>query len=358
MPAPTTAGREPARRLGARGDRLVRAGRETSGCSTPAAAPAASPSCSSSACRGGDVGRPRRLAEACSTKPGGRLAHARERVKLVCADLAEPLAGRRARSTPSSRPRPSTGWPTTTPCSATSRAVLRPGRAARRPVRRRRQHRDRRRGAGRRGADGGRLVRPLDVRRHPRRRGGAWRRPGSRTCGSGCETEPTALASGEPLGDLPGDRDPRRAPGPAARGPSAMPFVDAVLAQLHEPVHANYVRLNILARSPRSSRRARAALHEGMRGMKMSILGALAAAVAFAAPARARRQTPPDDPRVIAVRPGDRRSSTTSCSVRPATRRPEPARWLSAGTPGHAGCANPLISRPPRRAHARALRTR
>ena len=43
------------------------------------------------------------------------------------------------------------------------------------------------------------------------------------------------------------DGDPRLASGAPAGGERA-PFVDAVLAQLDEPVIANYVRLNILAR--------------------------------------------------------------------------------------------------------------
>ena len=41
--------------------------------------------------------------------------------------------------------------------------------------------------------------------------------------------------------------DPRLASRPAA-GAERAPFVDAVLAQLDEPVVANYVRLNLLAR--------------------------------------------------------------------------------------------------------------
>jgi hypothetical protein len=75
--------------------------------------------------------------------------------------------------------------------------------------------------------------------------------------------------------------------------------------------------------------------------MKMSILGALAAAVAFAAPASAQ-QTPPDDPRVIAVRQAiDQLDDLVQRP--PCTQTPEQARWLNAGTPD-TGLANPLIS--------------
>ena len=75
--------------------------------------------------------------------------------------------------------------------------------------------------------------------------------------------------------------------------------------------------------------------------MKMSILGALAAALAFAAPANAQ-QTPPDDPRVIAVRQAiDQLDDLVQRP--PCDQTPEPARWLNAGTPDN-GLANPLIS--------------
>src|ERR1700754_1998443 len=76
--------------------------------------------------------------------------------------------------------------------------------------------------------------------------------------------------------------------------------------------------------------------------MKMKILGALLAVTALqAAPANAQ-QTPPDDPRVVAVR-------QAIGQLAPLVQRPacdqtaETDRWLNVGTPDK-GLANPLIS--------------
>src|ERR1700754_4790940 len=76
--------------------------------------------------------------------------------------------------------------------------------------------------------------------------------------------------------------------------------------------------------------------------MKMKILGALLAVTALqAAPANAQ-QTPPDDPRVVAVRQAI--GQLAPFSVPPPGDQPAaPARWLNAGTPDQ-GMANPLIS--------------
>src|ERR1700754_1633241 len=76
--------------------------------------------------------------------------------------------------------------------------------------------------------------------------------------------------------------------------------------------------------------------------MKMKILGALLAVTALqAAPANAQ-QTPPDDPRVIAVRQAI--DQLDDLVQRPACdQTPEMDRWLNVGTPDK-GLANPLIS--------------
>ena len=62
-----------------------------------------------------------------------------------------------------------------------------------------------------------------------------------------------------------------------------------------------------------------------------------------AARGAARRQTPPDDPRVIAVRAGRSTQLDDLVQRPPCNQTPEPARWLNAGTPD-TGLANPLIS--------------
>jgi glycerophosphoryl diester phosphodiesterase len=76
--------------------------------------------------------------------------------------------------------------------------------------------------------------------------------------------------------------------------------------------------------------------------MKMKLLGAvLAAAALHAAPASAQT-TPPDDPRVIALRQAiDQLDDLVQRP--PCNQTPEPERWLNAGTPD-TGSANPLIS--------------
>ena len=94
----------------------------------PAAAAVASPSSSSSgwartAARSSRSTARRRW----STRRGERLARFGDRVEYVVADLGQPLPDRRRRSTPSCRPRRSTGCRTTTPCSRNLAAVLRPG---------------------------------------------------------------------------------------------------------------------------------------------------------------------------------------------------------------------------------------
>ncbi|MDA0163369.1 glycerophosphodiester phosphodiesterase family protein [Solirubrobacter ginsenosidimutans] len=76
--------------------------------------------------------------------------------------------------------------------------------------------------------------------------------------------------------------------------------------------------------------------------MKMRILGALLAISALqAAPANAQ-QTPPDDPRVIAVRQAIDQLDDLAQRP-PCNQTPETTRWLNAGTPDQ-GLANPLIS--------------
>ena len=150
----------------------------TNASSTPAAAAAGSPSSWPSAWPRGRVvaldGSPSMVEPRASGCPLRR----RDRVRRGRPRRA--AADRRSRSTPSCRRRPSTGCPTTTRCSRTSpRSAA--GRLARRPVRRRRQHRV---GPAGPGDDRRRLARQRPLRDALATTGGSTR-PGSSTSSAG-----------------------------------------------------------------------------------------------------------------------------------------------------------------------------
>ena len=213
----------------------------TSACSTPAAAPAASPRSCSRASRTARSS-PSTAARRWSSRPRERLG---DRVEAFAVDLRRARRHRAVRRDPLDRDLPLDRRP-----RAAVRAPARgaaAGRPARRPVRRRRQHRQRAGGdRRRRPSRAARLGRPVELRHARSRRRRGWPRPGFTDVWTWLQPWPVdppdpreyfaTVILGSHLERLPAEDERRRSSRPCS------PHLD-------EPVRANYVRLNILART-------------------------------------------------------------------------------------------------------------